>query len=69
MFPHPHRPPTSHQGSPLPRATSLSRVKCFFSHCGQTRQSSAVYVLGPLYQLVYAAWLVSQCLGDLTGQG
>jgi hypothetical protein len=29
-------------------------------------QSSAVYVSGALDQLVYAAWLVTQCLRDLS---
>ena len=31
----------------------------------QTQQSSAVYVLGASYQLVYADCLVVQCLKDL----
>jgi hypothetical protein len=42
-------------------------VWCFFSHWGQTRQSSAIYVLGAFDQLGYAAWLVAQCLRDLRG--
>jgi hypothetical protein len=39
-------------------------LKCLkdISHWFQTRQSSAVYVSGGLAQLVYAAWLVVQCL-------
>jgi hypothetical protein len=41
-FPHPH------QSSLLPGASSLSRVRCIFSHWGKTRKSSAVSVcLGP----------------------
>jgi hypothetical protein len=44
------------------------RVRCFFSDWNQTWQSSAVCVLGSAYQLVYAAWLVTQCLRDL-GEG
>jgi Na+/phosphate symporter len=32
-------------------------------------KSSAVYVSRALYQLVYAAWLVAQCLRDLEGPG
>jgi hypothetical protein len=37
----------------------------FFSYCGQTRQSSAVYMSVASDQLVYDAWLVAQCLRDL----
>jgi hypothetical protein len=56
--------PPNHQASRLPGALSLSRVRR-----DQTRQSSAVYVLGASYQLVYAAWLVAQCLRDLRAPG
>jgi hypothetical protein len=52
---------------PTPWGSSLLRVGCIFSHWGQTIQSSALYVLGTSYQLVYAAWLVAQCLRDLRG--
>jgi hypothetical protein len=54
-------PPPSHQTSQLPKASSISRFRCVFSHWGQTRQSSAVYMSGKSYQLVYAAWLVPHC--------
>ena len=53
------------QAFPLPGASSLLRIRHIFSHWGQTRQSSAVYVLGASYQLVHAAWLVAYCLRDL----
>jgi len=46
-----------HQISKLPGASSLLRVRCIFSHWGQTRQSSAIYVLGTSSQWVYTAWL------------
>ena len=61
--------PLPYQMSPLPGASGLSRVRIryIFSHWGQTRQSSAVNVLGASYQLVYAAWVVAQCLRDLGG--
>jgi hypothetical protein len=49
-------------------ASSLFRVRCFFSWT-QTCQSYAVYVLGASHQLVYAAWLVAQCLQDLRVPG
>jgi hypothetical protein len=38
--------PSPHQSSPFPEASSLLRVRCFFSHWSQTRQSSAVYMSG-----------------------
>ena len=47
----------------------LLRVRCIFSDWTQTSQSSAVYVLGASYQLVYASWLVVQCLRDRRGPG
>jgi hypothetical protein len=47
----PHSPP--HQTSPLSRAPSLLRVSCIFSDQVQTLKSSAVYVLGASYQLVW----------------
>jgi hypothetical protein len=34
--------------SPLPGDSSLSKVRCIFFLCDQTRKSSAVYVLGGL---------------------
>jgi hypothetical protein len=42
-------------------------VRCIISEWTQTWQSSTVCVLGASYQLVYAAWLVVQCLKDLRG--
>ena len=73
--PHIHHPPPIpqpsslpqsqlHQTPTLPGASSVLRVRCTFSAWVQTRQSSAVYVLRVSYQLVYAAWLVVQCLRD-----
>ena len=58
--PHPTRPPYT-LGPQVPW------VRCIFSHWGPTKQSSAVYVLEALDQLMYAAWLVSQCLRDHRG--
>ena len=55
-----HTHPPLHQTSPLPGASSLLRVRCIFSDGTKTRQSSAVYVLGTLYQLLYAASLVGK---------
>jgi hypothetical protein len=43
------------------------RVRCIFSDWTQTQQTSVVYVLGSSYKLVYAVWLVVQCLKDLGG--
>ena len=68
--PHPLSPrgcpnPPPHLTSKLPGASSLLRARCIISDWTQTQQSSAVYVLGALYQLVYAAWLVVQSLRDL----
>jgi hypothetical protein len=62
-------PLPSHQTSPLPGASSLSRVRCIFSHWGQTRESSAVYVSGASYQLVNADMLVARYLRDLGDAG
>jgi hypothetical protein len=59
----------SHWTLRLPGTSSLLRVRCIFSDRVQTQQSSAVHVLGASYQLVYAAWLVAQCLRDLRGPG
>jgi hypothetical protein len=42
---------------------------CIFSDLVQTWWFSAVYVLGASYQLVYAAWMVAQCLRALRGPG
>jgi hypothetical protein len=58
-------PPTSK----LPEDSSLLRVRCIYSAWTKTQQSSAVYVLGASYQLVYAAWLVVQCLRELRVPG
>jgi hypothetical protein len=60
---------TPRQASLFSGASSLSRVRCIFSHWGQTRPCSAIYVFRALYQLVYAAWLVAQCLRDLRESG
>ena len=51
--PHPH--PPLNQTSKLPDASSPLRVRYIISDRNQTQQSSAVYVLGASYQLVYAA--------------
>jgi hypothetical protein len=59
--------PTICQLSPLPGVSGLSRVWRRFSHWGQTRQSSPVYVSGGVGgsdQVLYAAWLVTRGLGD-----
>jgi hypothetical protein len=40
-------------------------VRCVFSHWGHNRQPSAVYVSEASDQLVYATWLVAQCLGNM----
>jgi hypothetical protein len=55
-------PPPHYQTAKLPGASSLLRAMCIFSDWTQTQQSSAMYVLEASYQLVYAAWLVIQCL-------
>jgi hypothetical protein len=65
---HPHTP-TTHQASPFPGASSLLRVRCIFSYWGETRQASGVYVSEASDKLVYAVWLVAQCLRDLRGPG
>jgi hypothetical protein len=57
-----------HQTSKHPGVSILLRVRCIFSDKTQTLQSSAVYVLGASYQLMYA-WLVVQCMRDLKGPG
>ena len=46
----------------LPRASILLKVRYILSDQTQTRQSSDIYVLGASYQLVFASWLVTQCL-------
>ena len=53
------------QTSPLPGASRLLRGRCIFSDYTQNMQSSAMYVFGASYQLVYTAWLVVQYLRDL----
>lgn len=63
----PHSPAPIPPGSPLPEASSFLRVKCIFSHQGQTRQSSAVYRVS--YQLVYCTWLAAQYLRNLGSPG
>ena len=59
------QPPLPHQISKLPGTSSLLRVRYIFSEWSHTRHCSAVYVLGASYQLVFAVWLVVQCLRDL----
>jgi hypothetical protein len=63
-------PLTTHPTRPLNSlgASSLLRIRCIFSDWTQSPQSSAVYVLG-VDMLVYAAWLVVQCLTDFRGPG
>ena len=56
--------PQCYQTSPIPGASGLLRVRCTFSHWCKTRHSSAAYVLGASNHLVFAAWLVAQCLRD-----
>ena len=65
----PHLPPPPHQTSPLLGASSLLRVRYIFPDWTQIIQSTVVYVLEALYQLVYAAWLVAQYLSILRGPG
>ena len=62
-----HTPSPPHQSSPLPGVWSIWRVMSI-SHWDQTRQSSAVYESGASYQLMYASWLVAQCLRHLRGR-
>lgn len=56
--------PPYHQASLLPGVSSLVRVKCTFSHWGQTQQSSAVCVSEASDQLVHAAWFVAQSVSE-----
>jgi hypothetical protein len=62
-------PAPTPQTFPLPGASSLLRVRFIISDWTWTQQSSAAYVLGASYQLVYATWLVVQCLRNLSGEG
>lgn len=62
-----HPPPN--KASSLPVASILSRVKCFFPHWGQIRQSSVIYVPEALDLLVYVVRLVTHCLRDLKSLG
>ena len=55
--PHPTRPPHSLE----PQASQGLGISSL------TSQSSAVYGSGASDQLMYAAWLVAQCLRDLYG--
>jgi hypothetical protein len=59
--------PQPHQISKLPGYSSHLWVRYIISDWNQSWQSPAVCVLGASYQLVYAAWLVVQCLRDLGG--
>lgn len=43
--------------------------KCIFSHGGQSKQSSAIYVPGASEHPMYALWLVAQSLGARRGPG
>jgi hypothetical protein len=60
MFSYPHIPYPSRPPHPV-RPPSLSKVRYVFSHWGQTRQSSTVYVLKALDQPVYilSSWWFS----------
>jgi hypothetical protein len=63
--PHPSPP---HQNPLLPRSSRLSRISCVFTHWGQTRYYSAVYVQEGTYQLEYVAGLGAQCVRNLQAQ-
>ena len=52
----PENVPHPHKTSPLHGTSILFRVRCIFSDWTDTQQSSAIYVLGASYKLVYAAW-------------
>lgn len=65
LSPHGCPYPTLHLTSAYPGASSLLKVRCIISEWAQTLKSSTVCVLGPSYQLVYAACLVVWCLRDL----
>jgi hypothetical protein len=76
IVPHPHYTvsrgypqPSPHHTSKVPSVSSLLRVRCIFSDWIKTQLSSTVYVLSSSYQLVYAAWLVVQCLRDIEVPG
>jgi hypothetical protein len=60
--PTPTRPTSKH-----PESSSLLRVMCIISGWTPTWKSSTVCALGASYQLVYAVWLVVQCLRELGG--
>jgi hypothetical protein len=60
-------PPPPYLSSKLPGIFSLLRARCIISEWTEIWQSSAIYVLGASYQLVYAAHLVVQCLRDIRG--
>ena len=55
------------QTSKLLEASSLLNIRCILSSWTQTLQPSALYMMGASYQLLYAAWLVVQCLRDMRG--
>jgi hypothetical protein len=55
--------PRTPRVSPFPGI--LSRIRCIFSHRGQTRQSSAIHVPGASVQ----TWLMAQSLGSIRGLG
>lgn len=58
-----------HQTTLIPVSPSLLRDRFIFSDWVQAQSSSPVYVVGALYQLIYAAWLVAQCLRIPRGPG
>jgi hypothetical protein len=71
--PHPI-PPLTHVSKKMSRSSSPKPqpdlpTPWVLKHWEQTRQSSAVYVLGTSDQLVHAACLVPQWLRDLRGPG
>ena len=51
---------------PLPRASHLTRVKHIFSHWGQTRESSAIYVWNPwISSCMLPGWSLN--VSDISG--
>jgi hypothetical protein len=73
----PSLPPISKRVVPTPTLTPPDLRPQVYQGLGASspteprpgRQSSAVYVVGASYQLMYAPWLVAQCLRDLRDLG
>lgn len=69
----PSPPPLSQRQCPPPPARPPRSMepqvswglRLLFSHWGQTRQFSGVYVSGVSDQFLYTTWLVAKCLRDL----